>query len=74
MNISLNTKALLASLLSAIKVVPSKTALPILENFLVNADNDSVTVTASNSESTIVIRMNSEQGYSCTEAGSAVIP
>lgn len=74
MNISLNTKALLASLLSAIKVVPSKTALPILENFLVNADNDAVTVTASNSESTIVIRMNSEQGYSCAEAGSAVIP
>lgn len=74
MNITLNTKALLASLITAIKVVPTKTALPILENVLVKADNDALTITASNAESSVIVHLDSEQGYTCAEAGTHAIP
>jgi len=70
MEINVNSKELLAVLKSAYKAIPSKTAMPILENYLFSVSGNILTVTASDGSITISHRCECES----TQDSKAVIP
>ena len=49
---------LLSHLSSISRVLASKSAMPILENFLFNVESDKLTITASDGDTTIVTSVN----------------
>ena len=71
MKLTIASSELLKGLLDVAKAIPSKTALPILENFLFDLKGDALTVTASDSELTLrtVIKVDSAE-----EDGSIAVP
>lgn len=78
MKITLNTKALLATITALVKVVPAKSALPMLENFLIMADDGlgKVGITASDQETTIVASIPAGDDTECVidAPGIAAVP
>lgn len=69
MNIKVNKSDLLQVLTTAIKAVPTKTATPILENFLLNVENGSLSVTASDANITVIAKCEAEgEGKACIPA------
>lgn len=71
MKFSISSTDLLGGLLSVSKAIPSKSPLPILENFLFVLAGGSLQVTASDSELTLRTSIPVD---SCDEEGSAAIP
>lgn len=78
MKITLNTKALLGAVLNLIKVIPAKSPLPMLENFLVLADQGrgAVGITASDQETTMTTTLPAGEDTGCTieESGTTALP
>lgn len=69
MNIKVKRTDLLQVLTTAIKAVPTKTATPILENFLLKAEDGSLIVTASDGNITVIARCVAEgDGIACLPA------
>jgi len=69
MNIKVNKSDLLQVLTTAIKAVPTKTATPILENFLLNVEDGSLSVTASDANITVIAKCDAEgEGKACIPA------
>ena len=71
MKLSISSSDLLKGLLDVSKAIPSKSALPILENFLFVLDGDKLTVTASDQELTLrtVVEVSD-----AAESGSIAVP
>lgn len=68
MNIKVSKSDFLQVLTTAIKAVPTRTSLPILENFLLSIEDGVLSVTASDANITVIARCKAE-GY-----GSACVP
>lgn len=60
MNIKINSRALAKALSLAIKAIPGKSSLPILETFLLESRDNRLTITASDSSVTIVCTTDAE--------------
>ena len=71
MKINISSSSLLKALLDVSKAIPTKSALPILENFLFVAKDGRLKVTASDSELTLVTSIEVE---SLEEEGSIAVP
>jgi len=71
MKFVVSSSELLGRLQSVSRVIASKNTLPILDNFLFNLTGDSLTITASDLETTLRTTM---QPDSVTEEGSVAIP
>ena len=71
MKLTISSAELLKGLLDVAKAIPSKTSLPILENFLFDLKDDKLTVTASDGELTLrtVIKTDATE-----EGGSIAVP
>ena len=71
MEFNVSSAELLKSILDVSKAIPSKTALPILENFLFSVKGDSLEITASDNELTLrtVVQLDNVK-----EEGSAAVP
>ncbi len=72
MNFSVNSKVLLNRLVASSKAISNRPAITILECFLLSLENDTLTITASNTENVVVSRMpvsfSSEDGKICVYA------
>lgn len=71
MNIIISSSDLLKGLMDVSKAIPAKSSLPILENFLFETKNGSLTVTASDSELTMRTAIKAE---SIQEEGAIAVP
>nr|HPJ55801.1 DNA polymerase III subunit beta [Bacteroidales bacterium] len=71
MKFVVSSSELLGRLQSVSRVIASKNTLPILDNFLFNLTGDSLTITASDLETTLRTTMPLD---SVTEEGSVAIP
>ena len=71
MKFAISSNALLKALMDVSKAIPTKTALPILENFLFVLKDGRLQVTASDSELTLITSVEVE---SAEEEGSIAVP
>ena len=71
MNLTISSTNLLKALMDVSKAIPSKSPLPILENFLFKLTGDTLEITASDSELTLRTCVQVE---SATEDGSIAVP
>ena len=76
MKITLKTKPLLTLVQALIKVIPARSAQPILENFLVSATSGGVSITASDLETTMtaLLPKGGDEPASVEEEGTIAIP
>lgn len=75
MKISIDTRTLLSALNGLVKVVPLRSSSPILENILITADGNGVSLTASDLETTMTVVIPDDGGANAVrEVGRAVIP
>lgn len=70
MEFNVSSAELLKALMDVSKAIPAKTVLPILDNFLFEAKNNILTVTASDQELTL----RTELPVDCIEDGSIAVP
>ena len=69
MNIKVSKSDFLQVLTTAIKAVPTKTSLPILENFLLSIEDGVLSVTASDANITVIARCKADgEGKACVPA------
>ena len=71
MNFNVSSFELLKAVTAVSKAIPAKTALPILEDFLFELDDDGLTITASDSELTLRTRIETS---STIEPGRITVP
>ena len=71
MNFNVSSAELLRAIMDVSRAIPSKTALPILENFLFDLKGDILEITASDSELTLRTRLTVDN---TTEDGSIAVP
>ncbi|MBO7070727.1 MAG: DNA polymerase III subunit beta, partial [Bacteroidales bacterium] len=71
MKLSISSSDLLKGLLDVSKAIPSKSALPILENFLFVLEDNLLTVTASDQELTLRTQIEVSEA---SEPGSIAVP
>lgn len=71
MNLIISSSDLLKGLMAISKAIPAKSSLPILENFLFEAKNGALTITASDSELTMRTCIKAE---STQEEGAIAVP
>jgi len=71
MNLTISSSDLLKGLMAISKAIPAKSSLPILENFLFEANGGSLTVTASDSELTMRTVIKTEV---TSEEGAIAVP
>ncbi len=76
MKTTIKTKTLLSVIQNLVKVIPAKTATPILENFLIMASDNALGILASDSETSLsaTIPVGEEQGCTVIEKGKAAVP
>lgn len=75
MKATINTKQLLATIQSLVKIIPMKSVNPMLENILVMATKEGIGMRASDLETTITVTIPAgEGGASIEEEGLAALP
>ena len=70
MDFTVSSAELLKGLLDVSKAIPAKSVLPILENFLFNVNEQSLTLTASDQDLTLMTTV----PVSCDEPGAIAVP